>query len=122
MPERITSYRDLEVWKRGVELAIFTYQVTAHFPKSETYGLSSQMQRAAVSVPSNIAEGHNRAGREFPRFISFALGSLAELETQALIALRVGLLSEEDYRRLVAECDVIGKMLRVLQKRLGPKP
>lgn len=122
MSERIKSYRDLEVWKRGVELAVFAYQVTAHFPKSETYGLSSQMQRAAVYVPSNITEGHNRAGREFPRFISFALGSLAELETQALIALRVGLVSEAECQRLSADCDAIGKMLRVLQQRLGPKP
>jgi four helix bundle protein len=119
MSSKITSYRDLEVWKRGVHLAVFVYQVTTKFPKSEQYGLTSQMQRASVSVPSNLAEGHNRAGREFPRFISIALGSLAELETQALIALGVQMMAEPEYSRLVSECDVIGKMLRALQKRLG---
>lgn len=114
----IVSYRDLEVWKRGVELAVFVYKVTAQFPKVEMYGLTSQMQRAAVSVPSNIAEGHSRSGHDFPRFISYALGSLSELETQALIALKVALLTEADYNHLATECEALGKMLHALQNRL----
>jgi four helix bundle protein len=114
----IQSYRDLDVWKRSMDLAVKVYQVTSEFPKSELYGLTGQMRRAAVSVPSNIAEGHNRRGREFPHFISIALGSLAELETQALIAQRIGLLPEASYAQLYSECDAIGKMLRVLEQRL----
>ncbi len=119
----IQSFRDLNVWQRSMDLAVRIYQLTAEFPKSEMYGLTSQMRRAAVSVPSNIAEGHNHLGNEFPHFLSIALGSLAELETQALIAQKTGLLSETVFAQLSSECDVIGKMLRTLQKRLlAPNP
>ena len=92
--------------------------LTAEFPKSELYALTNQMRRAAVSVPSNIAEGHNRSGKEFPHFISIALGSLAELETQVLVAQKIGFLPETSYAQLSSECEAIGKMLRTLQKRL----
>ncbi len=119
----IQSYRDLDVWKRSMDLAVRVYQLTSEFPKSELYGLTGQMRRAAVSVPSNIAEGHSRRGREFPHFISIALGSLAELETQALIAQRIGHLPEASYAQLHADCTALGKMLHVLQKRLlAPSP
>ena len=119
----IQSYRDLKVWQRSMDLAVKVYEFTAEFPKSEMYGLTGQMRRAAVSVPSNIAEGHNRLGNEFPHFLSIALGSLAELETQALIAQKIGLLSEAAFAQLSSECNAIGKMLRTLQQRLlAPGP
>lgn len=117
-PNLIRSYRDLEVWKRGVALAIEIYRVTARFPKSEMYGLTSQMRRAAVSIPSNLAEGHSRAGHEFPRFVSYALGSLAELETQIIIACSVKLLTTPEHDRLIGQLDVLGRMLQTLHARL----
>lgn len=87
----VSSYRNLEVWQEGVELVERIYGVTAAFPGRETYGLASQRQRASVSIPSNVAEGHARSPtREFLHHISIALGSLAELETQLVVATRLG--------------------------------
>jgi len=81
------SYKDLVVWQRSIEVVIEIYKVTRLFPKSELYGLSSQMRRAAVAIPSNIAEGYSRASRaEYMRFLQIAYSSAAELETQLLIA------------------------------------
>ena len=86
----IHSYRDLKVWQIGLSLVCQIYELTGHFPKSEIYGLTSQIQRAAVSVPSDIAEGHARgSSREFLHFLTISLGSLAELETQLVIALHL---------------------------------
>lgn len=87
----VLSYRDLKVWVKGISLAKQVYELTGGFPKSEMYGLTSQMRRAAVSVPSNIAEGHARRHRkEFRQFIHHALGSLAELDTMRIIATYMG--------------------------------
>ncbi len=84
------NHKDLDAWKEGMELVVDVYKLTELFPKTEQYGLTSQIQRAAVSIPSNIAEGSGRkSSKENIRFLSFALGSLAELETQLLIALRI---------------------------------
>jgi four helix bundle protein len=84
------SYRDLIAWQKGMELVVTIYSATQGFPKEERYGLSSQLRRAAVSVPSNIAEGQARySQREFLRFLSNARGSLAELETQVMMAERL---------------------------------
>jgi len=81
------SYKDLEVWKLAVSLVKEIYQATRKFPPSESFGLTNQIRRAAVSVPSNIAEGQGRnSGKEFRQFLSFGLGSLGELETQLIIA------------------------------------
>lgn len=81
------SYRDLVAWRKAMELVLEVYQVTKSFPKEEMYGLTSQLRRAAVSVPSNIAEGQARfSAREFYRFLSHARGSLVEVETQIMIA------------------------------------
>src|SRR6202451_4556385 len=86
----VKSFRDLDVWHLGVELAETVYRVTARFPKSELFALSSQMRRAAVSIPSNIAEGRARnSTREFLYFLSVSRGSLAELETQLELAIRL---------------------------------
>ena len=97
------SYKDLIAWKKGVELVKLVYQVTAKFPKEEIYGLTSQMRRAAVSVPCNIAEGQARfSNQEFRHFLRTTKGSLAELETQAVIALDLGFMSPDDKSDLVA--------------------
>ena len=84
------NHKDLEVWKQSMDLVALIYKTTDLFPKSEQFGLSQQMRRAAVSIPSNIAEGAARKGnKEFIQFVSIALGSLAELETQLLISERL---------------------------------
>lgn len=117
---RIRSYRDLEVWQRSIKLTTTIYRLITEFPKSELYGLTSQMRRAALSVASNIAEGHHRTGREFPHFLSIALGSLAELETQILITQNVGVLSNEEYKDLRPDLNSRGKMTRALYKSVRP--
>jgi four helix bundle protein len=87
----VTSFRDLEVWRLGLDLVETIYRCSSEFPKSETYGLAAQMRSAAVSIPSNIAEGQARASsKEFLHFLSIALGSLAELETQLELTSRLG--------------------------------
>jgi four helix bundle protein len=86
----VRSFRDLEVWRLGLDLVQSVYKCTATFPKSETFGLSAQMRSAAVSIPSNIAEGQARnSSKQFLQFLSFALGSLAELDTQLELAHRL---------------------------------
>src|SRR5262245_41264185 len=81
------NFKDLIVWQKSIELAKIIYNITAQFPKSETYGLSSQMQRSAVSIPSNIAEGHGRHNkREYYQCLGIAYGSCSELETQIIIS------------------------------------
>jgi len=100
-----------------MELVTEVYRLTRDFPKSEVYGLSSQIQRAAVSVPSNIAEGHARVSdNEFQRFLLIALGSLAELETQLLISEKLGYSSPENIKDMLGRSDKIGKQLRKLQQ------
>jgi four helix bundle protein len=100
----IRSFRDLRVWQLAMDLVELVYGVTKHFPRSELYGLTSQIQRAAVSIPSNLAEGHTREHtKEFLHHISFAQGSLAELETQLEIALRLGFTTSEEVAPII-EC------------------
>jgi four helix bundle protein len=87
----VQSFRDLEVWKKSVQMAVMVYRLTREFPKEETYGLSSQMRRAAVSIPSNIAEGHGRLNTgEYRQFLGVARGSNFELQTQLEIARALG--------------------------------
>ncbi|MGB7061972.1 MAG: four helix bundle protein [Candidatus Zixiibacteriota bacterium] len=118
----IRSYKDLEIWKRGVELVTSIYMLTKGFPKSETYALVDQVQRAALSIPSNIAEGHSRQHtKEFRQSLYVALGSLAELETQLIIAGKLGYLEEEKLNQFLLEMDAISKMTRGLIKRLQIK-
>lgn len=94
-PGAIRSYEDLRVWQAGIGFAEQIYQATKSFPESELYGLTSQLRRAAVSVPSNIAEGYGRGSRgDYLRFLRMARGSLFEIQTQLIIAQRVGFLSE----------------------------
>ena len=89
------NHKDLDVWKRSMDLVEEIYKITSKFPSSEIYGLTSQLRRAAVSVPSNIAEGASRKGdKELLYFINVAIGSIAEIETQMLIAVRLKYISE----------------------------
>src|ERR1700752_2982669 len=96
------SYRDLVAWKKAMALARLVYEVTSGFPKSETFGLMSQMRRAAVSIPSNIAEGQARhSKREFTHFLRNTRGSLAELETQTLLSKDLGYLTEDQANKVL---------------------
>ncbi|MEZ2348411.1 four helix bundle protein [Terriglobus sp. RCC_193] len=109
------SFRELEVWQRSMELATAIYRVTEGFPRHETYGLSSQMRRCAVSIPSNIAEGSARATkRDFSHFITIARGSAAELETQLDIARRLGYVDQSNYESVEALCFRVSRMLTKL--------
>jgi four helix bundle protein len=114
------SYQDLDVWKKGLAIAKFMYQATANFPVDERFGLTNQMRRAAVSIPSNIAEGHARLSTaEFQRFISIAMGSIAELETQILLSADLGFLTEAISQEALRQLDEIGKMARGLHRSLA---
>ncbi|MBU1424416.1 MAG: four helix bundle protein [Gammaproteobacteria bacterium] len=115
----MAGFRDLKVWQSSMKLAGDVYRLSAQFPKHETYGLASQLQRSAVSLPSNIAEGHGRnTHKEFHHFLGIALGSLAELETQILLALQFGYLTEAEINPVLQNADEIGKMIKGLQKSL----
>ena|SRR5438876_1224349 len=115
----IRNYRDLVVWQKAMDLAKQCYQATRTFPSEERFGLTSQIRRAAVSVPSNIAEGHGRSHtKEYLNHISMAKGSLCELETQLELSHRVGYMSEEVLEPLMALSDEIGRMLTALRQKL----
>ena len=115
----LKSYRELTVWQKSVDLAEKVYQVTRSFPKEEIYGLVSQMRRAAVSIPSNIAEGQSRNSTgEFLQFLGTARGSLAELETQVELAARLKYLPPNQAEQIQAECTEISKMLNGLMRSL----
>jgi len=109
------SYRDLEVWKRSIALVKDIYEATSQFPPAENFGLVQQIRRAAVSIPSNIAEGQFRSSaKEFRQFLSIALGSAAELETQLIIANQVNYLSISKFDSLLDSLEIIMKMLKKL--------
>jgi four helix bundle protein len=109
------SYKQLIAWRKSMELVIEIYRVTRTFPQQETYGLVSQLRRAAVSVPSNIAEGQARySRREFYRFLTMARGSLAEIETQITIARVLAYVSHETARSLLESTEELGRILNGL--------
>lgn len=119
---KLRSYKDLDVWKKGIEIVDFIYEVTNRFPKAEIYGLSSQMQRPAVSIPSNVAEGFARQHKkEFVQFCYIALGSCAELETQLIVAHNRRYVPDEDTGRLEEYLDHESRMLMNLIKSLNQK-
>ena len=119
MNERIESYRDLRVWQASMELVTDCYKATESFPKSETYGLSSQLQRAAVSVPGNIAEGQGRHHlKEYLHHLSIAHGSLLELEALVEIAARLGYLPADVLASFREKTASIGRMLNGLMASL----
>lgn len=106
------THEDLEVWKKAISFVTEIYSITKSFPKEETYGLTNQIRRAAVSVPSNISEGAARqTNKEFIQFLYIALGSNTELETQLLIAYNLNYISKNDYEICYQSVDEIGKML-----------
>ena len=117
------DYKELKVWHKPMDLVVECYKVTRNFPKSESYGLTSQLQRAAVSIPANIAEGNGRQyGKEFKQFLYVAYGSLAELETHLQIALRLEYLDEPTLNQLLLQTAEIGRMLNGLEASLKISP
>ena len=115
---KIRSYQDLDVWQRSINVAVQIYEITKQFPTSEQYGLTNQMRRAAVSIASNIAEGHARTRREYAHFLNISRGSLAELETQMEISKRIGFLNDIDFETLVDELRIIGRQLNSLLSKI----
>ena len=119
---KIQSYRDLLVWKKAMDLVVEVYKFVSGLPKQETYGLMSQTQRAALSIPANIAEGHGRDHMgDYLRHLSIANGSLMELETHLLLIGRLGYRTAHDAEPLLAQCSEVGKMLAGLSKSLRDK-
>jgi four helix bundle protein len=117
------SYRDLIAWQKAIDLAVLVYEATEAFPQREVYGLTNQMRRACVSIPSNIAEGQCRqSANDFGRFLRIALGSLQELETQCILGQRLKLLDERPARRLAEQCSEVGRLLNGLIRSLNPRP
>jgi len=115
----INSFRDLRVWQAGVDLVECVYQITRTFPKYEMFGLASQMQRAAVSVPSNIAEGHTREhSKEYLNHLSIAQASLAELETQMEITARLHYITPAELEETIERISSLGKQLYALRNAL----
>lgn len=109
----VKSYRDLIVWQKAVALSVDCYKLTGDMPKSEIYGLTSQIRRASVSVAANIAEGYGRDNTgNFIQFLRIAQGSLKELETHFIIASRIGYMEFGKVEGLLGRCDELGKMLR----------
>jgi four helix bundle protein len=111
------SYRDLDIWKKGVVIVNKMYKVTADFPKEELYGLTTQMRRSATSIPANIAEGFARQhNREYKQFLYIALGSCAELETQLIVSYNQHFISQSVYQEMLEYLDHESRMLMSLIK------
>jgi four helix bundle protein len=119
---KIESYKDLIVWQKSVELVTDIYKLTERFPKTEMYGLTSQARRAAVSIPSNIAEGKRRGTqKDYRKFLLIAYGPGSELETQILIAKNLDFISDEITENVDGLLDEVMKMLNVLIRKLGSR-
>ncbi|HEX3149297.1 MAG TPA: four helix bundle protein [Gemmataceae bacterium] len=115
----ILSFRDLIVWQRAIQFAKSVYALSSRFPSDERFGLTAQIRRAAVSVSSNIAEGHARQGREFVHFLSIARGSLAEVESQLFLAVELGFLISDDLNDAISLATEIRRMASSLVNKLG---
>jgi four helix bundle protein len=117
------SYKDLVAWQKAMDLVTATYRATAHFPKEEQFGLTSQLRRAAVSIPSNIAEGQGRLSeREFRYFLGQARGSLMEVETQLQISQNLGYLESTQTTALLKVCAEVGRILNGLLASIAKPP
>jgi four helix bundle protein len=113
------NFKDLLVWQRSIELVVLVYAMTEKFPEKEKFGLTNQIRRAVVSVPSNISEGHMRTtNKDFRQFLSIARGSCAELETQSIIANKLGYISSDDFNILFPKIEEVAKMLSSLSAKL----
>ncbi len=116
----VKSYRDLEVWQSGMDLATECYRLAKVFPKSEEFRITSQLLRASASVPANLAEGWSRAThKEFARYVSIARGSLAEVETFLLLAIRTGLVTECEAEQAMKFTAKLGRQLNALRSQLA---
>ncbi len=118
----VVNYQDLLVWQKAMDFVEVAYELTHHFPKEELFGLSSQLKRAAVSIPSNIAEGHGRISRgEYIHFLGIAQGSLRESETQIILASRFGYISDEQLKQALSGSKevgiLLGKLIRALKEK-----
>ena len=110
-------HHKLEAWSKAVDLVTSVYKNTETFPKEERYGLTSQIRRAAVSIPANIAEGAGRRSpKEFPHFLSNSQGSASELETELIIANRLGYLDETSFSQMISELERIGRLITGLSR------
>lgn len=115
----IKSHRDLIAWQKALDLTVRIYHITKSFPREEIYGLTSQIRRAAASIPANIAEGQGRrSSREFQQFLANSRGSLLELDTHLELAFRVGYLNKENYLDLRNSCEEVGRILNGLMRSL----
>ena len=119
----INSYKDLKIWQKGIELVEVIYKITIFFPQNEQYGLTSQIRRSSVSVPSNIAEGWGRGyNNNFLQFIKIARGSLYELETQLIIAYKIQLITKEDFEiiqnLILIESKMINSFITTLKTKI----
>ena len=115
----MNKFKDLIVWQKSIEIVTVIYSLTASFPKEEMYGISSQIRRCAISIPSNIAEGAGRGTpKDFSHFLDIAKGSSFELETQLLISLNLKYLNHDKYETIAAQLNEIQKMITGLQKSL----
>ena len=116
------TYEDLTAWQKAMELAVNVYHATRAFPKDELYGLTSQLRRAAVSIPSNIAEGKGRSSdKELLQFLSTARGSVYEVQTQILLAHRLGYLADEENTRLWGYAASVGQLVNTMIRAYRPK-
>ena len=114
----VKQYSDLIAWQKAMDLVEEVYKITRGFPKEELYGLASQLRRAAVSIPSNIAEGQSRGSREFVHYLSIAHGSLSELETQILIALRLRYVKDEQVMQFTQMANEVGRLINGLSNSI----
>jgi four helix bundle protein len=114
------NYTDLVAWQKGMDLVESVYKLAKAFPKEELFGLTSQLRRAAVSIPSNIAEGEGRNSRgDFRRYLSIAHGSIRELETHIHIATRLGYIGEPQREAMLSQCAEVGRLVRGLSNSLA---
>jgi four helix bundle protein len=120
----LKSYKELIVWQKSMKLVKEVFLITDKFPKSETYGLSSQMRRSAISIPSNIAEGYGRKSKkEYSQFYSIAYGSTLELETQLIISKDLNFIDINDFQRINSLLEEVAKMLNFMTSKMrGTKP
>jgi four helix bundle protein len=119
----VKSYRELVAWQKAIQLTTLVYRATKPFPQDERFGLTQQLRRSAVSVPSNIAEGQGRATtKDFLHFLSVAQGSLNELETQLILSRELDYLAEGPLAQLLACCAEVGRIMHGLRNSLTPPP
>jgi four helix bundle protein len=122
MGSEVRNFKDLIVWQKAMKLVVGVYRITRMFPKEELFVLTAQVRRAAISIPSNVAEGHARQGREFAHYLSITLGSAAELETQLLIAVELGYTTAEAIEPFVGLLTEVRRMAAAIVNKITAGP